>query len=96
MTTHPSHGLVSACISAALLLGLRAHAWSQDSMQDSMQDRMADNRRPTVCTEQYLPVCGRIGSVTQTYSNACFARAAGAHVIAQGPCRTAPHVPAPQ
>jgi len=44
-------------------------------------------RRPTVCTEQYLPVCGKINNVTKTYSNACFARAAGAKVIAQGPCR---------
>ena len=41
-----------------------------------------------VCTEQYAPVCGRIGSVTKTYSNTCFARADGATVIAQGPCRS--------
>jgi hypothetical protein len=43
-------------------------------------------RRPTVCTEQYAPVCGRLGNLVRTYSNACFARAAGADVIAQGPC----------
>ena len=41
-----------------------------------------------VCTEQYAPVCGRIGQKTKTYSNACFARGAGATVIAQGPCGT--------
>ncbi|MGH7024442.1 MAG: hypothetical protein ACREEB_12765 [Caulobacteraceae bacterium] len=41
---------------------------------------------PTVCTEQYAPVCGQIGSVLKTYSNACFARAAGAKIIASGPC----------
>jgi Kazal-type serine protease inhibitor domain len=46
----------------------------------------AAERRPTVCTEQYLPVCGRVGDVDKTYSNACFARADGAAVIAQGPC----------
>ena len=43
-------------------------------------------RRPTVCTEQYAPVCGRINGVLKTYSNRCFARADGADVIAQGPC----------
>ncbi len=43
-------------------------------------------RRPTVCIEQYAPVCGRIGNVTRTFSNACFAHAAGAEVVAQGPC----------
>ncbi len=41
-----------------------------------------------VCTEQYAPVCGQIGWITKTYSNACFARADGAKVIAQGPCRS--------
>ncbi len=40
-------------------------------------------RRPTVCTEQYAPVCGRINGVLKTYSNQCFARADGADVIAQ-------------
>jgi hypothetical protein len=43
-------------------------------------------RRPTVCTEQYAPVCGRIRNVTRTFSNACFARAAGAEIVADGPC----------
>jgi hypothetical protein len=43
-------------------------------------------RRPTVCTEQYAPVCGRINRVLRTYSNQCFARAGGADGIAQGPC----------
>jgi hypothetical protein len=45
-----------------------------------------DTRRPTVCTEQYAPVCGRLGNVVDTYSNQCRARAAGAEVIAQGRC----------
>ena len=48
----------------------------------------AAERRPGVCTEQYAPVCGRVGDVTKTYSNACFARADGAAVIADGPCAT--------
>jgi Kazal-type serine protease inhibitor domain len=43
-------------------------------------------RRPAICTEQYAPVCGRIGTNQETYSNQCYARAAGADVIAQGPC----------
>jgi hypothetical protein len=45
-----------------------------------------DTRRPTVCTEQYAPVCGRLRNVVKTYPNQCYARAAGAEVIAQGPC----------
>jgi hypothetical protein len=46
----------------------------------------SDARRPTVCTEQYAPVCGRLSNVIKTYSNQCYARAAGADVIAQAPC----------
>jgi hypothetical protein len=46
----------------------------------------SDARRPTVCTEQYAPVCGRLNNVIMTYSNQCYARAAGADVIAHGPC----------
>ncbi len=51
--------------------------------------------RPTVCTEQYVPVCGRLNGTLKTYSNQCYARAAGAEVIAQGPCggATAPAGP---
>lgn len=43
-------------------------------------------RRPEVCTEQYKPVCGEIKGVAKVYSNACFARAAGAKVISEPPC----------
>lgn len=46
----------------------------------------APRRRPTVCTEQYAPVCGRIGNSVRTFSNACFAQAARAEIISQGPC----------
>jgi hypothetical protein len=46
----------------------------------------------TVCTEQYAPVCGRLSNIVKTYSNQCFARAAGAEMIAQGPC-TGPALP---
>jgi Kazal-type serine protease inhibitor domain len=53
-------------------------------------------RRPTVCTEQYAPVCGRNNRVLKTYSNACFARVDGADVIAQGPCTGAVIPPGPR
>jgi hypothetical protein len=66
-------------IALALVAGSTFNAWATDDV--------GNLRRPTVCTEQYLPVCGRINTVVKTYSNACFARAAGATVIAQGPCR---------
>jgi hypothetical protein len=40
-----------------------------------------------VCTQQYDPVCGRIGqSAWMTYSNACVAACAGATEINRGPC----------
>lgn len=48
-----------------------------------------------ICTMEYLPVCGEIqvmcvtepcNPVRETYSNACVAEAAGATIIAEGPC----------
>ncbi|THD64849.1 MAG: hypothetical protein E7813_16360 [Bradyrhizobium sp.] len=53
-------------------------------------------RRPTVCTEQYEPVCGRINGVLKTYSNQCYARAEGADVIAQGSCTGSVLPPGPR
>lgn len=48
---------------------------------------------PQVCTEQYAPVCGQIGTSSKTYSNACFAKAAGAKVTADGECKAGPTAP---
>jgi hypothetical protein len=42
--------------------------------------------RPTVCTEQYAPVCGQIGNARKTYSNVCFAHVVGAKIVADGQC----------
>jgi Kazal-type serine protease inhibitor domain len=53
-------------------------------------------RRPTVCTEQYAPVCGRANGVLKTYSNQCFARADGADLVAQGPCTNSATQPVPR
>jgi hypothetical protein len=69
-----------ACIVAGLVIAAAATAAEPNSDNPQQQ-------RPTVCTQQYAPVCGEIKGVTKTYSNACFAAAAGAKVIAQGPCR---------
>jgi hypothetical protein len=46
-----------------------------------------------VCTEQYAPVCGRVGNVTRTFPNPCYARAAGAEIVAPGPCGEVPARP---
>ena len=43
--------------------------------------------RPDVCTDLYSPVCGCDGA---TYSNACFAAAAGAAVAKKGACEPKP------
>ena len=69
-----------ACIMGGLVIAAAATAAEPNSDNPQQQ-------RPTVCTQQYAPVCGEIKGVTKTYSNACFAAAAGAKVIAQGPCR---------
>jgi hypothetical protein len=42
---------------------------------------------PTVCTQQYDPVCAVRNGMRRTYSNACMARADGARVVSRGECR---------
>jgi hypothetical protein len=43
----------------------------------------ACERTSEICTEQYAPVCGCDG---RTYSNHCYAGAAGVNVATEGPC----------
>ena len=40
-----------------------------------------------ICTQEYRPVCAVRDGMRRTYSNACTARADGARIIANGPCR---------
>ncbi|WDZ78558.1 Kazal-type serine protease inhibitor domain-containing protein [Ensifer adhaerens] len=44
-------------------------------------------RPPQACTMEYMPVCGQRGRNTQTFPNACQARAEGFQVIGSGECR---------
>lgn len=56
------------------------------TMAAQLEHKDLSRPRPTVCTEQYEPVCGRIHGIRKTYSNRCFARADGASIVAPGPC----------
>ena len=68
-----------------LLLGAVFAAFAQPSPADAPAKPAL-----TFCTEQYAPVCGVIGKDSKTYSNVCFAKAAGAKVTADGECKAAP------
>jgi hypothetical protein len=50
------------------------------------KEKTAAPQEPVYCIEIYAPVCGEIKGVKKTYSNSCFARAAGAKIVGQGPC----------
>ena len=41
---------------------------------------------PIFCDETYIPVCGVKDGARKTYSNACFAKADDAKVVADGEC----------
>lgn len=43
--------------------------------------------RPSICTREYAPVCGRQGRDMRTFGNACEARAADYRIVSQGECR---------
>ena len=60
--------------------------YSREGLLLSQFSVIRDDHRTMVCTQQYAPVCGRLNGLTTTYPNRCFARVAGAEVIADGPC----------
>lgn len=78
------YALRRVAILAAALGGALAASWIAMAAEP---DNSNFRRRPTICTQQYAPVCGERNGVARTYSNACFASADGAKIIAQGPCR---------
>ena len=89
--------LTAAVAASALSFAPDLHAHSPPGIVTSqLAPKDPDPHRPTVCTEQYAPVCGRLGNTVKTYSNQCYARAAGAEVIAQGGCAGPPPPRSPQ
>jgi hypothetical protein len=48
--------------------------------------RLAQAKSPQVCPQIWQPVCGLKGGKRVTYSNVCFARAAGATDVSPGEC----------
>ena len=44
--------------------------------------------QPTICTLEYAPVCGVLGTSQTTYGNSCQLKAAGATFIGSGACGT--------
>ena len=77
------HATILARIVALVSLLFAVHALFQSAFAQQ------------VCTQEYAPVCARLGGNMTTYSNQCFAKAAGAEVIAQGAC-AASSSPAPK
>ena len=43
--------------------------------------------KPTVCTMEYAPVCGKKDNVYKTYSNKCMLNADGAYYKYYGKCK---------
>jgi hypothetical protein len=81
MPRRNSPGVPLPIVAFGLLLALAGAAAAAEPDNGNFR------RRPGVCTMQYDPVCGVRNGVSKTYSNACFAAADGAKVVAKGPCR---------
>jgi hypothetical protein len=73
-----------------LVLTLGSTACAQAQHRSQILAQATQGAPPQVCAEVFQPVCGttRTG-MRMTYSNACFARAAAATNVTEGPCPTA-------
>ncbi len=82
-----------AMLTAAILALAPIAASSEESITqlDRRDPTIEVIRRPEICTEQFDPVCARIEDEYRIYSNACFARAAGAHIVNDGSCHLGHH-----
>jgi hypothetical protein len=80
--------LMLLAVAGSLLLARPGFCWEpmQKDILSPDGPPLPDNHRPQICTQQYVPVCGRIGSILKTYSNECFARVENAIIITVGPC----------
>lgn len=78
------------CFALCLIVPLVSIALASEAGADMMPPPPT-RHQDTVCTARYLPVCGELNGTLKTYSNDCFARGAGAKVIADGECGQSDH-----
>lgn len=72
-----------AALAAAFVLGTAG-------VGEAAKKKKAAPKAPAAkawCTWDWKPVCGTVGGKKQTFSNACFAKEAGAKKVRKGVCK---------
>jgi hypothetical protein len=80
--------ILTKVISAFCVLALAGAFTVASTGVSEAAKKKAAAAAPTMgCVPFWVPVCGKKGKKSMTYSNACMAKAAGAKVSAQGECK---------